>query len=302
MLTLLPTLAHLFAQAAAQDGGASQTPAVDVKVELTLAERAEQMFEDVLPNLVAGLVILVLGFLVVKMVAGGLRRGLGRSKLDTALQRFFVNMASVALKIMVVFAAVQRMGVETASFVAVLAAAGFAVGFALQGSLSNFAAGVMILIFRPFREGEFVELAGVSGTVAEIGLFATVLNTPQNRRVIIANGNVIGSTITNASANGTLRVDMTFGIGYDDDIGKAMGILQELLEADERVLKDPAPTIAVVGHGESSVDLVCRPFTKTSDHWGVWFDMHRKVKESFDAEGISIPYPQRDVHMHQASA
>jgi len=302
MLTLLPTLAHLFAQAAAQDGGASQTAAVDVKVELTLAERAEQMFQDVLPNLVAGLVILVLGFLVVRLVVGGLRRGLGRSKLDTALQRFFANMASVALKIMVVFAAVQRMGVETASFVAVLAAAGFAVGFALQGSLSNFAAGVMILIFRPFREGEFVELAGVSGTVAEIGLFATVLNTPQNRRVIIANGNVIGSTITNASANGTLRVDMTFGIGYGDDIGKAMGILQKLLEADERVLKDPAPTIAVVGHGESSVDLVCRPFTKTADHWGVWFDMHRKVKEAFDAEGINIPYPQRDVHLHQASA
>ena len=301
-MLFLPAPLHFLAQAGADVAADTAANGGDASAQdATLVEQAQQILESSLPNLAAGLAILILGLFVVRLVVGGLRRALGRSRLDSALQRFFCNLVSVGLKIMVIFAAIGKMGVETASFVAVLAAAGFAVGFALQGSLSNFAAGVMILAFRPFREGDFVELAGVSGTVAEIGLFATMLNTPQNRRVIIGNSNVIGSTITNATTNGTLRVDMTFGIGYGDDIGKAIGVLQGLLDKDARVLKDPAPTIAVVAHGASSVDLVCRPHVKTADHWGVWFDMHRSVKEAFDAAGITIPYPQRDVHLHQAS-
>lgn len=267
-----------------------------------MVEQAKAMLTDLLPNLVAGLAILILGLMVVRIIGNLLGSGMSRSKkMEPALQRFLVSIVTIVLKLMVILAAVGKMGVETASFVAVLAAAGFAVGFALQGSLSNFAGGVMILLFRPFREGDVVKVAGELGKVVEIGLFATILHNAENRKIIIGNTMVLGGVITNLTANAHLRVDMTFGIGYDDDMGKAIGLLQGILDGDARVLKDPGHTVAVVGHGASSIDLVCRPFVKTDDYWGVWFDTHRKVKDVFDAEGISIPFPQRDVHLHQVS-
>ncbi len=267
-----------------------------------MIEQAQAMLRDVIPNLAAGLAILIVGLMVVKMIGGAVAGGMSRSgKMEPALQRFLVSIVTTTLKLMVILAAIGKMGVETASFVAVLAAAGFAIGFALQGSLSNFASGVMILLFKPFREGDVVKVAGELGKVVEIGLFATILHNPENRKIIIGNTTVMSGVITNLTANEHLRVDMTFGIGYGDDLGKAIGLLKSILDGDARVLKDPGHTVAVVGHGASSIDLVCRPFVMTDDYWDVWFDTHRKVKDTFDAEGISIPFPQRDVHLHQVS-
>ncbi|MHC4695766.1 MAG: mechanosensitive ion channel family protein [Planctomycetota bacterium] len=201
----------------------------------------------------------------------------------------------------VVISAVQKLGVPTTSFVAVVGAAGLAVGFALQGSLANFAAGVMVIIFRPFKAGDFVEAGGVSGAVEEVQIFATVLKTPDNKRVIVPNSAITGGTITNYSANETRRVDLVFGIGYGDDIKKAKDALEDILAQDERVLKDPTATIAVAELADNSVNLVVRPWVKTLDYWDVLFDVTEAVKQRFDAENISIPFPQRDLHLHQVA-
>ena len=198
--------------------------------------------------------------------------------------------------------ALGNFGVETASLVAVLGAAGFAVGFALQGSLSNFAAGVMLLVFRPFRIGDFVDAAGVSGVVRELRLFTTVLTTPDNIRVIVPNGKIFGDTIKNFTAEDLRRVDMVVGIGYGSPIDKAKRLMAELLAADPRVLKDPAPQIAVAELADSSVNLVVRPWCKKEDYWDLKFDFTHKVKESFDAQGIEIPFPQHVVHQAVAKA
>ena len=197
--------------------------------------------------------------------------------------------------------AITKLGVNTASFVAILGAASFAIGFAMQGSLSNFAAGVMLMIFRPMRVGELVEAGGVLGTVEEVGVFATIINTLENKRAIIANSTITGGNIINYSSNGVLRVDMTFGIAYEADMDQAMKIMSDVLAKDERVLKDPAPTVACSEHGDSSVNFVCRPYVHPDHYWDVWFDTHKAVKEAFDAANIGIPFPQRDVHLIQAS-
>ncbi|MDF1800294.1 MAG: mechanosensitive ion channel, partial [Planctomycetota bacterium] len=231
-----------------------------------------------------------------------LRKALSKSKLDPTLINFCTSCAYMGLMAFVLISAVGKLGVPTASFIAVLGAAGFAIGFAMQGSLSNFAAGVMLMIFRPVREGDLVEAGGVLGTVIEVGVFATIINTLENKKAVVANATITGGNIINYTANGVLRVDMTFGIGYGDDMDKAIELMMGVLQADPRVLADPAPTVACVGHGASSVDFVCRPHVRPEDYWGVWFDTHKKVKEAFDAAGVSIPFPQRDVHLFQASA
>ncbi|MEM7519334.1 MAG: mechanosensitive ion channel family protein, partial [Planctomycetota bacterium] len=186
-----------------------------------------------------------------------------------------------------------------ASFVAILGAAGFAIGFALQGSLSNLAAGMLLMFFRPVRVGDLVEVAGIEGIVGEIGVFATILNTLDNKRVTVANAKVTENNIVNYTINGKLRVDMTFGIGYGDDVDRAMAILQRCIEEEPLILKDPEPMVAVSAHGDSAVEIVCRPWCDPADYWDLWFAMHRSVKKAFDAEGIEIPFPQRDVHLHQ---
>ncbi|NQY18393.1 mechanosensitive ion channel family protein, partial [Alteromonas sp.] len=205
------------------------------------------------------------------------------------------------LKVMLLISVASMIGIETTSFIAVVGAAGLAIGLALQGSLANFAGGVLILIFKPFRVGDTIEAEGYLGSVAEIQILYTVLNTFDNRRVVIPNGNLSNATLTNVSVYDKRRCDMTFGIGYDDDIDKAKKILQRLFEEDERSLTEPAPRICVGGLGDNSVDLMFRPWVGTDDLWPYYWDMQEKVKKAFDEEGISIPYPQRDVHLYNAS-
>jgi small conductance mechanosensitive channel len=249
-------------------------------------------------KVIGAIAILIVGRIAAGMAARAVRKALERGGMDKALQGFLASLTRFAVLTFAIIAALSAFGIQTASFVAVLGAAGFAIGFALQGSLGNFASGVMILIFRPFKVGDFVDAGGSKGSVADIGIFTTTLNTPDNQKIIIPNGQVMGGTITNVTAYDTRRVDMTAGIGYGDDIGKAKQVLQGILENHPKVLKDPAPTIEVVELGDSSVNFVVRPWAKTSDYWAVYFDVTRSIKEEFDRNGISIPFPQQDVHMH----
>jgi len=213
------------------------------------------------------------------------------------LVRFVRNMVYFLLLTFVIMAAISQVGIETTSFIAVLGAAGFAVGLALQGSLANFAAGVLLLIFRPFKVGDFIEGAGVSGVVEALHVFTTTLKTGDNKTVIIPNGDLASGTIVNYSTQATRRVDLVFGIGYGDDIDKAKALMHEEMGADDRILKDPAPTVGLVELADSSVNFVCRPWVNSSDYWGVLFDLNERIKKRFDAEGINIPYPQQDVHI-----
>ena len=202
----------------------------------------------------------------------------------------------------VIIASLEQLGVDTSSLTAIIAAAGLAVGFALQGSLSNFAAGVMIILFRPFRVGEFIEGAGIKGTVREIQIFSTILTTGDNKRIIVPNGQIMSDDITNYSANDTRRIDMVFGIGYEDDLLAAKTTLEEILAAHPKVLEEPATVVNVAELADSSVNFNARPWVKTEDYWDVRADIHEQVKLVFDEKGISIPFPQQDVHVHGLDA
>jgi len=247
------------------------------------------------------IVILVVGKYVAKWLSKTVETMMRKKEVDVAIQHFVSALVYYALLVFVVIAALGQVGIQTASFIAVIGAAGLAVGLALQGSLANFAAGVLILMFKPFRVGDFVEVAGVAGAVSKILVFTTELNTGDNKRVIIPNGQVMGGTITNFSANDTRRVDLIMGISYGDDIDKAKAVLQDVVNADERVLQEPAPTIAVVELADSSVNFVVRPWVNKADYWGVYFGLTEAVKKRFDQEGISIPFPQTDVHLHKVA-
>jgi small conductance mechanosensitive channel len=250
-------------------------------------------------KIVGAILILIIGRIVVKIIARVIRKLMQRSNTDETLTKFVVSLSRIALMTFVFIAAIGTLGVQTASFVAVIGAAGLAIGFALQGSLSNFASGVMLIIFRPFKAGDYVEAGGSSGSVEAIQIFNTIMKTPDNKKVIIPNSQVTGGSITNYSAMDTRRIDMVFGIGYDDDIKKAKETLEQIVNADSRILKDPAPTIAVSELADSSVNFIVRPWVKTADYWGVYFDLLEKVKLTFDEKGISIPFPQTDVHLFQ---
>jgi small conductance mechanosensitive channel len=255
---------------------------------------------DIAVNLLTALAILVIGWWLAKFLTGILRRVL-KKHVDETLTSFVCSLAKMGLVTLVIITAIGRLGVETTSFVAILGAAGLAVGFALQGSLANFASGVMLIFFRPFVAGDYVEAGGTAGVVLEVGIFATVLKTPDNKRITIPNSGITDGTIINFSAHDTRRVDLVFGIGYDDDIKKAKEILMGILTADERVLSDPAPVVAVGELADSSVNFICRPWVKTDDYWGVYWDVTEQVKLQFDAAGVSIPFPQQDVHMHEVA-
>ena len=297
------------AEAAAEEASAAEPGALDELTDVPMdvegfqrwLDTAKEKLIDFLPQLIAAIAILVIGWLVVKIITAIVRKTLNKSRLEPTLTNFLTSVLNMALMAFVLISAITKLGVNTASFVALLGAAGFAVGFAMQGSLSNFAAGVMLMIFRPMRVDDLVEAGGVLGTVAEIGVFATTINTLENKKAIVANSTITGGNIINYSANGNLRVDMTFGIAYEADMDQAIAIMSRILEEDERVLKDPAPTVACSEHGESSVNFVCRPHVHPDHYWDVWFDTHKKVKEAFDQAGIGIPFPQRDVHMIPAS-
>jgi len=207
-----------------------------------------------------------------------------------------------ALVVFVVIAAISKIGIQTTSFIAVIGAAGLAVGLALQGSLSNFASGVLLILFKPFVAGNFVKIGGEMGTVVQVGMLHTELKSPENIKIIMPNSQIMGGSITNFSANDTRRVDMVIGVSYSDDLSKVMGVLQDMVSKDERVLAEPAPFIGVSELADSSINFVVRPWTKSSDFWQFKCDFHKAVKERFDAEGISIPFPQRDIHLFKEDA
>jgi small conductance mechanosensitive channel len=250
-------------------------------------------------KIIAAVVIFIVGRWVAKLVSRLVRKLLLRANVDETLANFARNLSFYLVLAFVIIAAIDKIGVKTTSLVAVLGAAGLAVGFALQGALSNFAAGVLIVLFKPFRVGDFVEVAGTIGGVEQITIFNTILNHPDNRRLIIPNALITADKITNFTAIDMRRVDMVFGISYGDDIKKAKDILLNLVKSDPRVLKEPEPVVAVSELGDSSVNLVCRPWTKPDNYWDVLFDTTEKGKMELESAGISIPFPQRDVHMIQ---
>ena len=247
-------------------------------------------------NIAAALITLLLGWFAASLVTGGLVRLMKSRHLDVTITDFVGHLVKYAILAFVVIAALSRIGVQTASFVAIIGAAGLAVGLALQGSLSNFAAGLLLILFRPLKAGEFVEVAGTSGVVQTVQIFTTVLTSGDNKMVVVPNGAILNGTITNYSRMETRRVDMTFGIAYGADLQQAKAVLERLLAADTRILKDPAWTIAVAALNSSSVDLVVRPWVKTADYWPVFFDLQERVKLAFDDAGIEIPFPQMKVH------
>jgi small conductance mechanosensitive channel len=253
-------------------------------------------------NIGMALAVFIVGRFIVGLVTSLFRKLLVKSKTDEILINFICSITRTVLLLFVVIAALEQLGLDTTSLVALLGAAGIAVGLALKDSLGNFAAGVMLIIFRPFKAGDFIEAGGTLGVVEKISIFSTTMRTGDNREVIVPNGALYGGTITNYSARETRRIDLVFGIGYGDDIGKARDLMLKVISEDERILKDPEPVVAVGELGSSSVDFVVRPWVASGDYWVVRWDLLEKIKQTFDANGISIPYPQRDVHMYSQAA
>lgn len=252
-------------------------------------------------NSCTAIAIFAIGWWAAKKIRNLIVSMLNRKNIDPMLVSFTSNVAYIALVAFVIIAALGQLGVQTTSFVAIIGAAGLAIGLSLQSSLSNFAAGIMIIFFRPFKVGDFIESAGISGIVEGIHIFSTQLRSGDNKTIIVPNASIIGGNITNYSAKEERRIDLVFGIGYDDDLKKAKDILMQLVKADERILQDPAPVVAVSELGDNSVNFIVRPWVKTADYWNVYWDLTEAVKLKFDEENISIPYPQRDVHLYQAA-
>ena len=265
--------------------------------------------EGLLPLIIAwglkallALAMLIGGWILARLVRRSLQRLFKRTDFDETLEVFATSLVYYVLLIFVFVLVLGTFGVEMTSFIAFLAAGGFAVGLAMQGTLSNFSAGVMLLIFRPFKVGDFVEVGGVSGTVVEIGIFNAELNTSDNIRIVVPNSGIYGEVVKNYSVNGTRRNDLTIGISYGDDIGQAIEVIGRVLEQDPRVFSDPAPLVAVRDLGDSAVNLVVRVWSKRSDYFSLRCDLHRELKEQLEAAGCSLPYPQHDVHLHPAPA
>jgi small conductance mechanosensitive channel len=236
---------------------------------------------------------------IAKALRNVIKRMMTKGNVDEILISFVGNLTYIALLAFVIIAALNQLGIQTTSFIAIIGAAGLAIGLALQGSLANFAAGVLMIIFRPFQVGDYIEGAGVAGAVEKVQIFTTQLRTPDNKTIIIPNAKIMGDNITNYSAKDTRRVDMVIGVSYGDDLKKVREILEDILAKDDRILKDPAPTIGVLELGDNSVNFAVRPWVKRDDYWGTYFDVTETVKRRFDKEGISIPYPQRDVHLYE---
>ncbi|NIV17117.1 MAG: mechanosensitive ion channel [Woeseiaceae bacterium] len=251
-------------------------------------------------NLLTALVIFFVGKWVANLLTNALRRLMQKQQVDKTLETFVGNLVRMLLMVFVIIAAISALGVQTTSFVAIIGAAGLAVGLALQGSLSNFASGVLIVLFRPYKVGDWVEAAGISGTVVEVQILTTILRTGDNKQIIVPNSQIMGDIITNYSANDTRRVDLVVGVSYDDDLDSVRATIEELVAAEDRILDDPACTIAVSELADSSVNFVVRPWVKTEDYWSVRFDLTEAIKKRFDKEGISFPFPQQDVHLYKA--
>ncbi|MEJ2232532.1 MAG: mechanosensitive ion channel [Syntrophobacterales bacterium] len=250
-------------------------------------------------KIIAAILIFVVGRWIAKALRNVIKRMMTKGNVDEILISFVGNLTYIALLAFVIIAALNQLGIQTTSFIAIIGAAGLAIGLALQGSLANFAAGVLMIIFRPFQVGDYIEGAGVAGAIEKVQIFTTQLRTPDNKTIIIPNAKIMGDNITNYSAKDTRRVDMVIGVSYGDDLKKVREILEDILAKDHRILKDPAPTIGVLELGDNSVNFAVRPWVKRDDYWGTYFDVTETVKRRFDKEGISIPYPQRDVHLYE---
>ena len=250
-------------------------------------------------QLVLAILVLIIGLWVVKIIVNAIGRSMEKRNTDASLRPFLKSLISALLKVLVIISVMSLVGIPMTSFIAILGAAGLAVGLALSGTLQNFAGGVMLLIFKPFKVGDFIDAQGFMGTVHEIQIFNTILKTPDNKTIIIPNGGLSTGAMTNFSTEPTRRVDFSFGIGYSDDIDKAKTIIDGLIQAESRIRKDPEAFIAVGELADSSVNLTVRVWVDSADYWGVHFDMIENVKKAFDKEGISIPFPQRDIHLFQ---
>jgi len=268
------------------DGQASQL--MDQAIALVMAYA---------PKVVLAIITLIIGLWLINRFVNVLDNKLGKK--DPTLNKFLCGLIGAILKILLLISVASMVGIATTSFIAVIGAAGLAVGLALQGSLGNFAGGVLILIFKPFKVGDTIEAQGFLGAVREISILYTIVDTFDNRRVVIPNGSLSNASLTNVSYYDTRRCDMTFGISYGDDIDKAKAVIKRCLDEDDRVLPEPAPRISVGSLGDNSVNIIVRPWTKTDDLWPVYWDMHEKIKKAFDAEGLTIPFPQRDVHLYK---
>jgi len=265
-----------------------------------ISEKAIEILTHYGMGVVGAVLLLIVGRIAAGIARKMTAKALNKSQADAALVPFFSKAAYYLVWAVVLIAVLGLFGIQTTSLVAVLGAAGLAIGLALQGTLSHFAAGVMLLIFRPFTIGDFVEAGGAMGSIEEIGLFGTTIKTPDNVKTIVPNGLIWGGKISNYNGYENRRIDLVAGISYDDDIQKAIDTIQRVLEADSRVLAEPAPTVAVSNLGDSSVDLVVRPWCAASDYWGLRFDLTRAIKENLEKAGCSIPYPQQDIHLHQS--
>ncbi|HSG63844.1 MAG TPA: mechanosensitive ion channel domain-containing protein [Gammaproteobacteria bacterium] len=248
-------------------------------------------------RIVAALAVFVIGRWIAKAITRGIRRAMSRADIDETLGRFLGNLIYILLISLVILTALSTLGINTTNFLAIVGAAGLAVGLALKDSLSNFAAGVMLVLFRPFKVGDYIDAAGIAGSVESIGIFSTVLKTPDNRVITVPNGLIYGATITNFSAEATRRVDLLIGISYDDDIGRARALIQGVISEDNRILREPPSQLLLMELGASSVDIAVRAWVKTSDYWNVRSDLLERIKRTLEGAGLSIPYPQRDVHI-----
>ena len=253
-------------------------------------------------KIIAAILIFIIGKWLARKISRLITALMEKNNVDITLTKFLENIIYYALVGLVVIAAAGQLGINTTSFLTIVGAAGLAIGLALKDSLANFASGVMLILFRPYRVGDFAEVGGSTGNIVSIDMFNTTLNTVDNKRVIVPNSSITGNTITNVTANDTRRVDLVMGIGYDDDIKKAKDILTRVVAEEPRVLESPKTNIAVSELADSSVNFVVRPWVKTEDYWDVYFDLTEKIKLTFDQEGISIPYPQRDVHLYNETA
>ena len=250
-------------------------------------------------NVIAAIAIFFIGLWGAKLISKIVRRLTVKANLDATLASFLINITYYGIIVFTIIASLNRLGVQTASIVAILGAAGLAIGLALQGSLANFAAGVLIIIFRPFNVNDLIEINGILGNVAEIQLFTTAIITLDNKKVIIPNSTLTGGNIINYTSTGKLRVDTVIGVAYDADIDRVKQVIAEVIESDPLVLKDPKPTIAVMALADSSVNFAVRPWTKPENYWDVYFNTYENVKKRLDTEGIVIPFPQRDIHLFQ---
>jgi small conductance mechanosensitive channel len=250
------------------------------------------------PNVLLAILTLIIGLWIIKILSKGFSKAMDKADLEASLKEFLLSLVGILLKVLLVISVVSMLGVQMTSFIALLAAAGLAVGLALQGSLANFAGGVLILLFKPFKVGDFIDAQGYMGTVNAIQVFNTILKTPDNKTIFMPNGNLSNGSLTNFTTEETRRVDWLFGIGYGDDLKKAKDILNDLIKKDSRIKNDPAPLVVVSELGDNSVNFTVRVWVQSSDYWGVFFAMQENVKLTFDAQGISIPFPQRDVHVY----